>query len=116
MHMTKLRLYLSVPSLVLLAGALSCGGDTADRKTGKHTGEPPLVARIASPSGTIPILTGQSIDLRAEFSADTHAVNPASIEWHSSLQGDIATGNPVPSVVLNSGTHKLQVTGTLGGN
>jgi parallel beta-helix repeat protein len=63
---------------------------------------------ITSPSTTLSILNGTTIDLRAEcFDADVVYGDVLTFDWSSNLTGPIGQGEELEEVLLETGTHTI---------
>jgi hypothetical protein len=73
---------------------------------------PPDVT-VVEPAGNVTIVAGQTLALQAlAYDLDTGNLEDAQIEWVSSLDGPLGTGEQFVATGLSVGTHTVTVTGS----
>lgn len=115
--MTRSR-NVSTLALAFVAGA--CGGRTSDTNDNNRPPDPNAAltafsANITRPRGTGTYLVGETIRFQASFAEGDYAVEPESMTWTSSIDGDLGTTNPL-DIALTQGTHTIEVAGTFNGH
>jgi hypothetical protein len=98
--------------LGMVAALAACSGSPT--KAPAPVSGVPLTARILEPNGEITVLAGSVFSLKAAFDQGALEVDPDTVVWRSSLQGELARATAADGVVLGAGEHVVTADASLG--